>query len=68
MLGVILGSVLLGLGAICRFNTEALLQQKPGKDRTAAYDEARTRRFLRGIGVAFMVLGVALVVLSASKH
>lgn len=62
-----LGSVLLGLGAICRFNTEALLQ-KPGKDRTAAYDEARTRRFLRGIGVAFMVLGIALVVLSASKH
>jgi hypothetical protein len=68
VLGVVLGSVLVALGAICRFNTAALLAKSPAKEKPASYDEARTVRFLRRAGVVFMALGVALVILAASKN
>ena len=67
MIGVITGGVLIVLGAICRFNTTALLQKRPSKNRDASYDEVKVRRYLHRSGVVYMALGLALFVYGASK-
>jgi hypothetical protein len=66
VLGVILGGVLIALGAACRFNTTALLS-KPSKDRNASYDEVKVRRYLHRSGVVYMLLGVALFAYGSTK-
>lgn len=67
MIGVLTGGVLIALGAVCRFNTTALLQKRPSKDRDASYDEVKVRRYLHRSGIVYMVLGLALFVYGASK-
>jgi hypothetical protein len=57
---------LIALGAVCRFNTTALLQKRPSKDRDASYDEVKVRRYLHRSGIVYMVLGVALFAVGAS--
>jgi hypothetical protein len=66
LIGVITGGVLIALGAVCRFNTTALLQKRPSKDRNAGYDEVKVRRYLHRSGIVYMVIGVALFVIGAS--
>jgi hypothetical protein len=66
LIGVILGGVLIALGAACRFNSTALLK-KPSKDRNASYDEAKVRRYLHRSGIVYMFLGAALFVYGSSK-
>ena len=67
MIGLICGGVLIALGAVCRFNTTALLQKRPSKNRDASYDEVKVRRYLHRSGIVYMVLGAALFALGASK-
>lgn len=67
MLGLILGGVLIVLGAVCRFNTEALLARSPGRQKDPHYDEVKVRRYLRRSGLFYMALGAALFVLGAAK-
>jgi hypothetical protein len=67
VIGVLTGGLLIVLGAICRFNTTALLQKRPSKDRNAGYDEVNVRRYLHRSGIVYMVLGLALFVFGASK-
>jgi hypothetical protein len=66
LIGLICGGVLIALGAICRFNTTALLQKRPSKDRDASYDEVKVRRYLHRSGIVYMVLGVGLFALGAA--
>jgi hypothetical protein len=65
--GVVTGAILIALGAVCRFNTTALLNNRPPKTRDPAYDEVKVRRHLHSLGIVFMLLGAALLVLGASK-
>ncbi len=68
MLGLVLGGILIALGAVCRFNTTALLQKRPSsKERAASYDEVKVRRYLHRSGIVYMLLGAALFVLGAAK-
>jgi hypothetical protein len=67
LLGLVTGGLLIALGAVCRFNTTALLQKRPSKDRDASYDEAKVRRYLHRSGIVYMALGAALFVLGAAK-
>jgi hypothetical protein len=67
LLGLVLGGVLIALGAVCRFNTTALLQKRPSKERSASYDEVKVRRYLHRSGIVYMALGAALFVLGAAK-
>jgi hypothetical protein len=57
----------MALGAVCRFNTVSMLSKSPAKERPEHYDEARTIRFLRRLGLIFMIFGLVLVVLAAAK-
>ena len=66
MIALLCGGVLIALGAVCRFNTTALLQKRPSKDRDASYDEVKVRRYLHRSGISYMLLGVVLFVLGAS--
>jgi hypothetical protein len=67
VLGLVLGGVLIVLGALCRFNTEALLHRSPGRKKDPNYDEVKVQRYLRRSGLFYMALGAALFVLGAAK-
>ncbi len=67
MLGLVLGGILIALGAVCRFNTEALQHRSRGRKKDPNYNEAKVQRYLRRSGVFYMALGAALFVLGAAK-
>jgi hypothetical protein len=67
VLGLVLGGILIALGALCRFNTETLLHRSPGRKNDPNYDEAKVQRYLRRSGIFYMALGAALFVLGAAK-
>jgi hypothetical protein len=67
VLGLVLGGLLIVLGAVCRFNTEALLAKSPGRKNDPNFNEAKVHRYLRRSGLFYMALGAALFVLGAAK-